>query len=107
LKPPFWLIGPIITIALRAIFNSWQFNTFFPAMDEKRASPMIFMPMPLFPTSLFLLLSISVPTLTPTLVLPSMGYHNARSRRFFGTTTFSQHTLTFCIIDSYPMLGIH
>ena len=76
-------------------------------MDEKWAPPMIFMPIPFFPTSLFLLLLISVLTLTPTLLLPSMGNHNARSRRVFGTTAFSQQTLTFCIIGSYPMLGIH
>jgi hypothetical protein len=81
-------------------------------MDEKRASPLIFMPMPLFPTSLFLLLLISVLTPTPTLLLPSfllppMSNHNARLRRFFGTTTFSQQTLAFCVIGSYPMLGIH
>jgi hypothetical protein len=81
-------------------------------MDEKRAPPMIFMPMPLFPMSLFLLLSISVLTLTlilllPSFLLPSMSVHNARSRRFFGTTTFSQQTLGFCVIGSYPMLGIH
>jgi hypothetical protein len=59
-----------------------------------------------------LLLSISVLTPTPILLLPSfllpsMSDHNARSRRFFGTTTFSQQTLAFCIIGSYPMLGIH
>jgi hypothetical protein len=81
-------------------------------MDEKQAPPMIFMPMPLFLTSLFLLLSILVLTLMPTLLLPSfllpsMSNHNVRSRRFFGTTTFSQQTLAFCVIGSYPMLGIH
>jgi hypothetical protein len=80
-------------------------------MDEKRAPPMIFMPMPLFLMSLFLLLSISVLTPTPILLLPSfllplMSDHNARSR-FFGITTFSQQTLAFCVIGSYPMLGIH
>jgi hypothetical protein len=73
---------------------------------------MIFMLMPLFPTSLFLLLLISVLTPMPTLLMPSflllpMSNHNARSRRFLGTTTFSRQTLAFCVIDSYPMLGIH
>jgi hypothetical protein len=76
-------------------------------MDEKRAPPMIFMLIPLFPTSFFLLLLISVLTLTPTLLLPSMSNYNARSRRFFGTTTSSQQTLAFCVIGSYPMLGIY
>jgi len=82
-------------------------------MNEKRAIPVISMPIPLLlvpfflSMSILLLSAISILTLLPSLPMPPMSNHNARAGRLSRDATFLDQAFALGVIGSYLMLGIH
>ena len=110
---PIRSVIPTITIALRAIPHSGQFDVLFPEMDEEQAVLVVLVPIQFlsasffFPTIILLLVPIPIFSLLPSLPMPPMSYHNARSGRPSRASSFLDQTLSFSIGSSNLMLRIH
>ena len=82
-------------------------------MDKEWAVPVILVSIPLlsasffFPTIILLLAPIPIFLLLPSLLMPSMSYHNARPGRPSWASSFLDQTLSLRIGSSDLMLRIH
>jgi len=78
---------PVITVALRAISDSWKLDIFLPTVNKERAILVIPMSIPflsaslLFPTIILLLAPVPIFSLLPSLPRPPVSYHNTRPGR--------------------------
>jgi len=108
-----WPIILTITIALKIVLHSQQFDILFPIMNEERAIPMILMLIPLlsapffFLASIFLLTPISILPLLPCFPMQPMSDYNTRPRRSSRAVAFPYQAFSFGVIGSYLMLGIY